>query len=184
MVKIYVLKDPRTNIVRYVGATTSSLNRRLSGHLTDAKKLSGTRKINWIKQLLEMKLKPIIELIEETEEWIEREKYWYSYYKGITELVNTNNGGQGVFKKDQDSIRRSSEAKYTPIIQYSLNGDKIQEWPCIRDATIALALARNSIKNNLRGRSASCGGFIWKYKDKETPESGRKAFTKHKKWIE
>ena len=32
-----------------------------------------------------------------------------------------------------------------------------------------------------RGRSASCGGFIWKYKNKETPESGRKPSSKHKK---
>ena len=180
MVKIYVLKDPRTSIVRYVGATTQTLNKRLVGHVWDAKNLSGTRKINWIKQLLELELKPIIELIEETEEWIEREKYWYNYYKAITELVNTNNGGQGVFKKDADSIKRTTEAKYTPILQHSLAGELIQEWPCIKDATIALGLARNSIKNNLRGRSASCGGFIWKYKNKETPESGRKPSSKHK----
>ena len=84
MVKIYVLKDPRNNSVRYVGATISTLKKRLTGHI----------------------------------------------------------------------------------------------W----DATIALGLARNSIKNNLRGRSATCGGFIWKYKNKETPESGRKPFSNHKKW--
>ena len=181
MVKIYVLKDPRTDIVRYVGATTQTLNRRLVGHVWDAKNLSGTRKINWIKQLLELRLKPQIELLEETEDWIVREKYWVSYYKQRTELVNSTSGGEGVFKKDKNSIKRSSEAKYTPIIQFSLAGEVIQEWPCIKDATIALGLARNSIKNNLRGRSASCGGFIWKYKNKETPESGRKPSSKHKK---
>ena len=124
------------------------------------------------------------ELLEETEDWIAREKYWVSYYKQRTELVNSTSGGEDVFKKDKNSVKRSSEAKFTPIIQFSLFGDIIQEWDCIRDATIALGLARNSIKNNLRGRSATCGGFIWKYKNKETPESGRKAFTKHKKWIE
>jgi hypothetical protein len=184
MIKIYVLKDPRNNSVRYVGATVSTLKKRLTGHVWDARHLSGTRKVNWIKQLLELKLKPQIELLEETEDWIVREKYWVSYYKQRTELVNSTSGGEGVFKKDKDSIKRSSEAKFTPITQFSLSGDIIQEWNCIRDATVALGLARNSIKNNLRGRSATCGGFIWKYKNKETPESGRKAFTKHKKWIE
>ena len=182
MVKIYVLKDPRNNSVRYVGATISTLKKRLTGHIWDARHLSGTRKINWINQLLELGLKPIIELIEETEDWIIREKYWVAYYKQRTELVNTTSGGEGVFKKDKDSIKRSSEAKFTPIIQYNLDGSLSQEWNCIRDATIALGLARNSIKNNLRGRSATCGGFIWKYKNKETPESGRKPFSNHKKW--
>ena len=51
MVKIYVLKDPRNNSVRYVGATISTLKKRLTGHIWDARHLSGTRKINWINQL-------------------------------------------------------------------------------------------------------------------------------------
>ena len=183
MVKIYVLKDPRNNSIRYVGATITSLNKRLTGHIWDAKNLKGTRKINWINQLLQLRLKPIIELIEETEDWIVREKYWIAYYKQRTELVNTTSGGEGVFRKDKNSVKRSSEAKFTPIIQYNLNGTLVQEWKSIRDATIALGLGRNSIKNNLRGRSATCGGFVWKYKNKETLESGRKPFTQHKKWI-
>lgn len=182
MVKIYVLKDPRNNSVRYVGATVATLKKRLTGHIWDARHLTGTRKINWIKQLLELGLKPIIELIEETEDWIIREKYWVAYYKQRTELVNATSGGEGVFRKDKNSVKRSSEAKFTPIVQYNLDGSLVQEWNCIRDATIALGLARNSIKNNLRGRSATCGGFIWKYKNKETPQSGRRPFSNHKKW--
>ena len=37
MIQIYVLKDPRTLDVRYVGATSQKLNRRLTGHIGDVK---------------------------------------------------------------------------------------------------------------------------------------------------
>ena len=52
MVIIYVLIDPTTKEVRYVGATSRTLNQRLSAHLTDARKNRGTYKVNWINSLL------------------------------------------------------------------------------------------------------------------------------------
>ena len=36
-VKIYVLKDPNTDEIRYIGRTKNFLNRRLNGHLSKAK---------------------------------------------------------------------------------------------------------------------------------------------------
>ena len=38
IVKIYYLCDPRCpNIIRYIGKTSQSLNRRLNAHICDAK---------------------------------------------------------------------------------------------------------------------------------------------------
>lgn len=47
--QIYALCDPRTNEVRYIGQTTTSLERRLSGHLKEPKK--ATHKSCWIASL-------------------------------------------------------------------------------------------------------------------------------------
>lgn len=35
--KVYVLKEPNTNEIRYVGVTTQELNQRLSQHINAAK---------------------------------------------------------------------------------------------------------------------------------------------------
>ena len=175
MYSIYVLKDPDTFQVRYVGATSQTLTRRLSGHLWDSRhKRSSTRKIHWIAKLLSQGKTPVIELIETCgEDWAKREQHWYLYYALQTTLVNTNKGGGGVFKKDANSIARSSQAKFQAIVQYDLSGNRIAEWECIRDATAHYGLARNAIKNCLRGRAASSGGYVWKYRDKASVVSKR-----------
>jgi hypothetical protein len=168
MVKIYMLQDPRNLAVRYIGATTQSLSRRLTGHIYDGKKRTSSHKAKWIKSLLKQGLSPVIQLIEECVNWQERERFWCEHYRLITPLVNSTKGGEGIVKKSDDSIRRTGEAKFKPIVQYDLQGRFIKDWVCIRDATAFYKLSRNSIKGCLAGRSASSGGFKWKYRDKET----------------
>lgn len=92
-VKIYVLKDPRTNIVRYVGKTSQTLRRRLTGHLSD-------RGVNyrtaWLNSLQSQGLIPIIELIDEVDEveWAVAEQKWISFYRSTSDcLVNLTDGG-------------------------------------------------------------------------------------------
>ena len=166
MIQIYVLKDPRTLDVRYVGATSQKLNRRLTGHIGDVKlKNSNSYKINWIKELLKLNMRPIIESIEVVCEtnWIEREKYWYNFYKTST-LTNSRDGGAGVYKKSTNSIERSSQAKFKPIKQYRLDGQFIKDWDCIRDAELFYSgRTKGSIKVCLRGDSKSAYGFRWSF---------------------
>jgi hypothetical protein len=60
---IYKLTCPLLGVVRYVGITVSSLNKRLTQHMN---KNSGTeRKRYWIEDLRAKELKPLIELIDE-----------------------------------------------------------------------------------------------------------------------
>jgi hypothetical protein len=93
---IYCLKDG--NDIRYVGKTTN-LKRRLSAHISEAKRLKGRRYVlNWIFNMLSNNKKPIIHCIEECDEnsWQEREKYWISYYRNlIPNLCNNSDGGLG-----------------------------------------------------------------------------------------
>jgi len=96
MIYIYTLTDPNTNMVRYVGKT-NNLNNRLKSHICTAKKYN-SHKNNWIKKLLIMNLKPIIDIIDIIDDesyWEPVEQYWISQFKtwGFN-LVNVSDGGE------------------------------------------------------------------------------------------
>jgi hypothetical protein len=50
------------------------------------------------------------------------------------------------------------------ITQYDLKENIVAEWGSILEASNALNIKKQSIINNLKNRSKSSGGFIWKYK--------------------
>ena len=56
---IYVLKDPETMQVRYVGKTVNSLIARLGQHIYDSKK-SKNHRAYWIKKIIDSGKMPII----------------------------------------------------------------------------------------------------------------------------
>lgn len=51
-----------------------------------------------------------------------------------------------------------------PILQYDLSNNFIKEWDSARTAAQILGLNWKNISSNLRNKSKSCGGFVWKYK--------------------
>lgn len=166
--KIYCLKHPLTNEIRYVGVTTKkSINERLSQHLYKGKFSNGTKISKWIYSLLKNNLKPLIELIEETsyKNWEIREKYWINYYNN---LLNQHEGGKGVvIDRSYTSVERSSNAKKIPIIQLDKNGNFIAEYKSAIDAAKKLNLKTvTSISNCLKNYyGANTGyGFYWVYK--------------------
>lgn len=95
---IYTLSDPRTNLVRYVGKTTN-INKRFIKHINESKKSTSSHKKAWIRGLLNVGLKPIINIIDKVgkDEWEFWETYWISQFKtwGFN-LTNTCDGGEGV----------------------------------------------------------------------------------------
>lgn len=97
MIKIYKLINPIDNVIRYIGITSKTLQKRLKSHINDKK--SNIHKINWINKLKSNDLFPIIELIEEVDD-IKianvRERYWINYYRNIgCNLLNYTDGGEG-----------------------------------------------------------------------------------------
>lgn len=93
---IYVLRDPRTNEVRYVGWTYDPA-KRLRYHLYDATK-GGTYKANWITQLRSLGLIPSMEIIDEGHGvgWGEAERRHIAAYRAIgARLTNMTDGGDG-----------------------------------------------------------------------------------------
>ena len=85
--KIYVLKNPFTEDVFYVGQTMQELNLRLAGHIAETG--ANRDKIHYIKNIIANGEKPIIQAIEviPTKCYIdkmlvnEREYYWIKFYK-------------------------------------------------------------------------------------------------------
>lgn len=94
---IYVLIDPRTDAVRYVGVTVAPQH-RLTGHIRDASYQS-TRKANWIKQLLRCELRPEMRILEEVighDLSREAERRWIAHYRAEGAiLTNATDGGDG-----------------------------------------------------------------------------------------
>ncbi len=107
---IYVLRDPRSSKIRYVGKTVQKLNNRLTSHVREAKRENNSHKDRWILQVIRAGYKPIIEKIEDVNEdnWQERERYWiFKHYGDGCKLVNETEGGEGLhghkFSKDHRS---------------------------------------------------------------------------------
>lgn len=97
--KIYGLLDPREfpPIVRYVGATSGSVDNRLSIHITQAVNKQDTRPVSeWIRELLMEDVEPTYMTFERVsvDQWEEREKYWISRHSG-PDLLNVAHGGKG-----------------------------------------------------------------------------------------
>jgi len=86
LVSIYVLVDPRDQIVRYVGKTRRSLRDRLNGHLAD----KDSRRSPWIAELRAIGLRPIIAEIESVpdERSTEAERTWISHYRPLGHILN------------------------------------------------------------------------------------------------
>ena len=107
---IYVLIDPSTNEIRYVGKTTQRLCNRLSGHMkADFATYSG----RWIGVLGKRGLRPKIHLIDEAlDDWPDRERYWIKFFREAgCRLTNVSAGGDGHngFYTSPETIRKITE---------------------------------------------------------------------------
>lgn len=95
MIHIYILKNPDTNEIRYVGQT-NDIKRRLDRHIQNSRNIKDRRHVsNWIRSLTK---KPVMEVVETCDESVRniREQYWTDYYKSKGyDLCNHSKGGAG-----------------------------------------------------------------------------------------
>lgn len=95
---IYILIDPFTNEVRYVGQT-NNIKKRFKRHCIEASKSKyRTFSKNWINSLLKKNTKPIIQEIDciDKSQWPFWEKHYISLYKSWGfKLTNHTDGGEG-----------------------------------------------------------------------------------------
>ena len=103
---IYILQDPITQEVRYVGKSNNP-KRRYTSHLCDKPKVK-YYSYYWIQSLLKKGLKPIMTIIDETDhDWQQLEKYWIGQFKAWGfKLTNITEGGEG-----QRGVKFSKETR-------------------------------------------------------------------------
>ena len=58
---------------------------------------------------------------------------------------------------------RSAKARSKPVLQFSLTGEFIREWPSAMEASHQIGIAQPNICNCCRGKLKSTGGFVWRY---------------------
>lgn len=103
---IYLLKDPFTMQVIYVGQSINP-KQRLRSHITEAK--HHKRKINkLVLDILEAGSRPVMEILEKCDQdnWKEREQYWIKYYfESGNDLGNIGRGGGDARPLNFESMR-------------------------------------------------------------------------------
>lgn len=162
MISIYYLHKG-DNIPFYIGKT-NNLSIRLYNH----------KHTYGIETLIEE-----IDLVE-GKEWKFWECYWVEQFKNWGfNLENKNNGGggspNGVKKPGTSKSHKGrispNQGKGKPILQYSLDGKFINEFPNINTAidVLNLEITHESIRMCLVNKSNSSSNFIWKYKIKNYP---------------
>lgn len=107
---IYVLKDPRTGDIRYVGQTRTTLKSRLSCHLSCARTRDKVSiRGQWIRELLADGVKPIIEEIDKVDLSIaeEKEREWIAHFReNGHNLINIRLRGRPVFPPGKEEFLR------------------------------------------------------------------------------
>ncbi len=121
---IYLLLDPNTKAIRYVGKT-KTLNKRYNGHLCEGRKFRrNTHRTAWIRSLLNKGLKPVMQLLDwEENDGADAEIYWIKHFKDAgCDLVNDTIGGEAPMlgKKHSEATRlkmsNSSARKGKPAL--------------------------------------------------------------------
>jgi len=115
MFSVYVLVDPRTKKIRYVGQTKQRLSRRLYQHVIKCSSPSQKqRHVNyWIAGLLAEGYKPQIRLVckRNAKEEIDKvERVIISRLSGTAKLCNHTSGGDGSYTMSEETRRKMSES--------------------------------------------------------------------------
>lgn len=157
---IYVLKDPRTSEIRYVGCTRN-IQQRFKAHLNKARDLS-TEKRKWLTELRELGLKPILEELETIDEQlsIAKEKEYIKKFRLLNyNLVNTgdltSNGNITSFS-GQNSVK---------VVALMLDGTFYNSYPSIQTASNMLNISSSNIWSVLSNITKTAGKLLWVYED-------------------
>lgn len=96
---IYVLREPDTGEIRYIGQTKRLPSNRLGEHVSRARKKSERcHRISWIQSLIARGLKPVLEILDKVPEdlGVSAEMGYIYFYRGQgCNLVNGTPGGDG-----------------------------------------------------------------------------------------
>jgi len=153
---IYVLRDPRTSDVKYVGKTKNPYSRKKAHSSPSQIRGQGIRKIEWTLELISLGLRPQFEIIEECEDgkWKEREEFWIAHY-GLANLVNvrpdaTPGNLNACSENTKEKLRRSVIRQFSDVIRRQKHKEAMQRWSKNLTDEDRKILARNARLANKR----------------------------------
>ena len=176
---IYALKDPRTNIVRYVGKANDPY-KRYQNHINKCRD-KNTHKRNWINNLKQEKLKPILEILEEVpvDKWKEFEKMYIKKYKDAgCDLMNYTEGGDGCTFANKTSFKKGDNAR--KIVMLDKNGNLIKTFDKGIDACVFIGV--KGINHILSKKRKTTKNMIFFYED-EYIKMNENDIKEHINWI-
>lgn len=180
LVNIYVLVDPRTLKVRYIGRTRCTLKKRLGEHVCVDRSKRITRVKSWIKSLKAINSKPYIRLLTTCEGWEEShalEQELIERHKEKHDLLNHRDRGMGnPFPLNSDFARlqisktlkegyasgRLKPTKVKPVHVYSLAGEFIESYPSITECSKVMGISPDSIRRSMQGKCKQGKGFLFR----------------------
>lgn len=110
---IYALLCPYTRRVRYVGATRQRIEKRLIGHISEARTGKRWARCHWIRKLLSAGTVPVLEVLEfvQADQWQARERHWIAEFGGMRKLLNSTTGGDGGRIFSEEARAKMARAK-------------------------------------------------------------------------
>jgi len=178
---IYTLSDPIDGEVKYVGKTKNLKNRFWAHNSPYSLKDSWTSKNKWLLWLKNQELKPMIDVLDESDAdnidnleiyWIGQLKQW-----GF-KLKNDTSGGQGADYWTGKKIPEESKLKTLmnnplrrEVCEYEIGTDKLlAEYISTREASRKTGHKVSTIIDSCKGKSTpSKFGHYWRYKDEYFP---------------
>ncbi len=117
--EIYALKD-ENGVVRYVGKSSHSSQKRYSRHLADGRNSEKTHKACWIRGMLQRGLTPTMDIIDVVDgDGLDAEMKWIKFFRDAgVNLTNLTDGGEGPtgrkytpeqLKKHREAMKHSFE---------------------------------------------------------------------------
>lgn len=174
-VSVYVLIDPLTLKVRYIGRTKVSLAMRLSQHVFHAKHRRGTHKDNWIASLLSKNCRPYIRRLCVVEGWSESHELERSLIcKYRDRLVNHDDRGEGGRNKQLSKEYRAcishtlkegyadgsiSHPRNRRVYCYDRCGNYVSEHKSVKQSATDLNVSWSSAKKHVQGKRVHVSGY-------------------------
>lgn len=165
MVKIYSLRDPVTDEIRYIGQTRQTLEKRLFDHTTlSALKKQTNYKNNWIKSLRKQGFLPIIEVLDEVEE--KNASFWENFY---IDLFFTWGFKLTNLSRTEYYLRVTNEKRKSPCTKkvYVYDGTSFKfskEYDCVVEASKQLNISSNRICSNITKKQKTSKKYYFSYK--------------------
>jgi hypothetical protein len=161
---MYILADPNSLKVRYIGITKERyLSKRLGGHKFDAVNRNGkTHHHRWLQKLYSSGKKPIMKKIAEFSTWKEArevELRLINKYKESHNLTNSND--EGLFTSVGNKSARVYFTK--PIYLYDVDGNFVKEFLSTKDICKELSITKITVSKILARKGKAKNGIIHKF---------------------